>query len=319
MLGLQTEIEIAEQVDPTTFNITARQALNVYSITGGQTRSRPQDNILNGGQQNLSDPTQPGPGLPDHKVTIEAPLCVAQLGFWLRAFFGAPTTTGTTPDFSHAFKSGVATLPYISILQKRQAGDFSKHVGLVGEEFRIKLDPAQDGFARIVMTFIGIREDIVSVAPVGTVTAPPALDRPAERLATILYNAVAGGQVMSGEIMHKRKLKRIRAADGTGVPRAIQYDGKSETTGGLHCRYETQAMLADARSDTERTVELQLLKSGPRGYKFKLSHSLLDETPVGADGPDGIEIDIPVTGYQSPTNPSLLVTALTAVESHATL
>lgn len=319
MLGLETVVQIAQQVDATTFNTTARQALNVYKISGGQTRSRPQDGILNGGFQNLTDPTQPAPGLPDHKLTIDAPICVAQLGFWLRAFFGAPATTGTTPNYSHAFKSGIAALPYISILHQRQTGDFASHVGCVGEEFRIKLDPEQPGFGMISMSFIGIEETQAGVIPAGTVTAAPTLDRPAERLASVLYNAVAGGTIMNGELVFKRKLKRIRGADGTGKPRAIQYDGKSELTGSVRCRYESQAMLNDARSDTERVIELQLLKTAQRGYKFQVGHGLLNETPVGAEGPDGVEIDIPLIGFQNAADPALLVTALTAVASHATL
>lgn len=318
MLGLETEVEIAQQVDATTFNVTGRQALNVYRITGGRTRSRPQDNILNGGFQNLSDPTQPAPGLPEHRLEIEAPLCVNQLQYWLRAFFGPPTTTGTT-DYSHLFKSGVSTLPYISIQQKRQTGDFSRHIGCVGEEMRIKLDPEQDGFARVMMSFVGLDEEKAATAAAGTVAAAPALDRPAEALANIMYNAVAGGQVMSGEIVFKRKLKRIRSADGTGVPRAIQYDGKSELTGSLHCRYESQAMLADARADTERAVVLELLKSATRGIRFNVAHGLLDETPVGAEGPDGVEIDIPLIGYQNAADPALQVTALSSLASLADL
>lgn len=320
MLGLETEVEIASQVDFATFNTTARQKLNVYRITGGQTRSRPQDNILNGGMNNLSDPTQPAPGLPEHRIEIEAPLCINQLGYWLRAFFGAPVTDDSgDPDFEHLFKSGVTTLPILSIQQKRQSGDFVKHLGCVGESFRIKLDPEQDGFARVMMSFIGISETPAGSAAAGTVAAAPTLDRPAERLANILYNSVAGGQVMSGEINFKRKLKRIRSADATGLPRAIQYDGKSELTGSLHCRYDSMTMLNDARADTERAIVLELLKSAARGYRMTLAHGLLDEVPVGADGPDGVEIDIPLTGFQNSSDPALQILALSAVESFATL
>jgi len=319
MLGLETELEIASQVDAATFNVTARQKLNVYRCTGGQTRSRPQDNILNGGMQNLSDPTQPAPGLPEHRIEIEAPICVAQLPFWLRAFFGPPTTSGAATDYTHIFKSGVAVLPYISIQQKRQTGDFAKHLGCVGESFRIKLDPEQDGFGRIMMSFIGISETQAATTAAGTVAANPTLDRPAERLANILYNAVSGGQVLSGEINFKRKLKRIRSADATGLPRAIQYDGKSELTGSLRCRYDSMAMLNDARGDTERAIVMELLRSSVRGMRITVAHGLLDEVPVGADGPDGVEIDIPLTGYQNSADPALQITALSSVASFATL
>lgn len=319
MLGLETEVEIASQVDASTFNVTARQKLNVYRITGGQTRSRPQDNILNGGMQNLSDPTEPAPGLPEHRIEIEAPLCIAQLPFWLRAFFGAPATTGAPSDYTHIFRSGAAVLPYVSIQHQRQASDFARHLGCVGESFRIKLDPEADGFGRVMMSFIGISETQASATGLGTVTAAPTLDRPAERLANILYNAVSGGVVMSGEINFKRKLKRVRVADATGLPRAIQYDGKSELTGSLRCRYENRTMLNDAIANTERALVMELLRTSVRGIRMTVAHGLLDEVPVGADGPDGVEIDIPLTGFQNASDAALQVTALSSVASFATL
>ncbi len=319
MLGLQTEIEIAEQVDATTFNVTARKALNVYSVKGGQTRSRPQDPILNGGMQNLSDPTEPAPGLPELSLTIEAPLCVTQLQFWLRAFFGAPATTGSAPNHSHLFKTGVAVLPYISIQHKLQANDFRKYVGLVGESMEISLNPEADGFGRITMTFIGIEEQRAVATAAGTVTAAPTLDRPAEALSNIIFNGVSGGSSIGGKLSFKRKIKRVRSADGTGKPRAVQYDGKSEVTGSLKCRYESQTMLADAWAQTERAITLELLKSATRGVRFAIAHALLDEVPVSIDGPDGVEFDLPFTGYQTTVDPALQVTALSATASLATL
>jgi len=318
MLGLETQVEIAQQADATTFNVTARKALNVYKFTGGQTKSRPEDPILNGGFENLTDPTEPGPGLPDHKVTVEVPLCVAQFPFWLRAFFGAPATTGAATDYSHEFKSG-RDLNYISMQQKLQAGDYRRHVGCVGEEMKISLNPEADGFARVTMTFLGIEEQRGTVAALGTVTAAPALDRPAEALANVLWNAVSGGQLIGGELTFKRNLKRIRSANGTGLPSGVEYNGKSSLSGSVKLRYKNQSIIADAWSRTERAMQMELLRSTVRGIRFLTGHALLDETPIGADGPDGVEVDIPLMGYQSAVDPALRITALSSVATLATL
>jgi hypothetical protein len=319
MLGLETQVEIAQQVDATTFNVTGRKALNVYKFTGGQTKSRPEDPILNGGFQNLTDPTEPGPGLADHKVTVEGPLCIAQFPYWLRAFFGAPTTSGSASDYSHLFKSGIASLPYISIQQRLQSGDFRRHVGCVGEELKISLDPSSDGFGRFTMTFIGIEEQRDTATAAGTITAAPTLDRPAESLANVLWNGVAGGQIIGGEFTFKRKLKRIRAADATGKPNRIEYDGKSSLGGSLKLRYGGQSIITDAWARTERAMQMELLRTSVRGLRFLTGHALLDETPIGADGPDGIEVDIPLMGYQNTADAALQLTALSSVASFATL
>jgi hypothetical protein len=47
---------------------------------------------------------------------VVVPLDAAAFGFWLKAAFGAPATTGTAPGpFTHEFQSGAWTLPSLSI------------------------------------------------------------------------------------------------------------------------------------------------------------------------------------------------------------
>ena len=319
MFGLETQVEIGLQADPTTFNTTARRSLNVYKISGGRTSTRPEDPILGGNFANLTDPTEPGPGLPDHKLTIEAPVCIAQMPFWLRAFFGAPETTGTTPDYEHEFKSGVSTLPYIALQHRLQANDYRRHVGLVGEEFRISFNPEADGFARFSMSFMGIDEQRDTAAAAGTVTAAPTLDRPAEAASNVAWNGVAGGQIIGGELTFKRKLKRIRSADGTGLASAIEYDGKSTLSGSIKLRYRTQSIIQDAWSRTERVVAMELMRAAERGLQFQCGHAVLDEAPIDISGPDGVEFDLPLNAYQSATDVALLIAALSGTASFATL
>ena len=52
-------------------------------------------------------------------VTVQGqavvPVDLVNIGHWLRLLPGAPTTTGTSPNFSHTFGSGAAALPSNSI------------------------------------------------------------------------------------------------------------------------------------------------------------------------------------------------------------
>ena len=45
---------------------------------------------------------------------VVVPIDAEAFGFWLKAAFGAPTTTGTAP-FTHEFQPGSWTLPSLSI------------------------------------------------------------------------------------------------------------------------------------------------------------------------------------------------------------
>jgi len=319
MLGLESQVELGLQTSPFGF-ATARQALNVYKITGGQTRSRPEDPLLHGGFENLTDPTEPGPGLPDHRLTVEVPLCIAQLPYWMMAFFGEPTTTGDEPDLEHEFRSGLE-LQYVSLQHRLQSGDYRRHVGLVGEELKIALNPEADGFARASLTFVGLDEarDVETAEDSEEVGAPPDLDRPAEALARVIWNGIAGGQIIGGELTFKRNLKRIRAADGTGKPNRIEYNGKSSLTGSVRLRYADQTIIADAWSRTERAMALELFRETDRGLRLACGQALLDETPIGADGPDGVEVDVPLMAYQSTGSPALTISALSNITAFDTV
>jgi hypothetical protein len=46
---------------------------------------------------------------------VVVPLDASGFGFWLKAAFGAPATTGTEAPYSHEFQSGSWTLPSLSI------------------------------------------------------------------------------------------------------------------------------------------------------------------------------------------------------------
>jgi hypothetical protein len=45
---------------------------------------------------------------------VAVPCDARQIGFWLKALLGEPTTTGTT-NFTHSFQSGGATIPSLSL------------------------------------------------------------------------------------------------------------------------------------------------------------------------------------------------------------
>lgn len=311
MLGLETQVEIGVQANAVTPNTTARKALNVYKITGGQSEDMPDDNILAGGFDNSYDPTEPAPGLNDHRVTVEGPVCIAQLPFWLAAFFGPAATTGAATDYTHAFDTG-GTPPYVTLQHKLAANDFRRHIGLVGEEFSIDLSSDREGFGKFSMSFVGLEELVQTAALAGAVTAAPALDRPAESLVSVIYNGVAGGQIIGGKLTYKRKLKRLRAADATGKPYGVEVDGRSSFDGSVRVRYGSQAMLADAMARTERTLALELKRTATRGVRLDVAHMRVARTPTPVEGPDGIEFDLPFKGWQTAADPALLLKVLSA-------
>lgn len=309
MLGQLSNVSIGKQTsaaDPTTL---PRQSLNIYSITGGQTEADSDDNILGGNLQNGSDPVAPAPALDDHKVTIKAPLCIAQAPFWFAAFFGDETATGTATDYTHSWKSGQA-LPYVFLEHQLKANLFRRHWALVGESFTIDLDAEREGFGMLEMTFVGLKETKATAVLTGTITAAPTLDRPAQKLVNAIYNSVSGGDLMGGKFTFARQLKRYRGADGTGIPYSVELTGNSTLTGSLRTRFQDDTFFDDGVSKVERALALQLMRTSTRGLKFALPHLRLGRTPIGVDGPGEIELQMDFRSWQTTTDAALSVQAL---------
>lgn len=311
MLGKLSQVSIGKQVsfaDPTTLD---RQSLNVYSVNGGQSDNFVDDPILGGGLNNGSDPSAPAPGLDDHKVTIKAPLCVDQAPFWFAAFFGAEAASGSTPNYTHEWKSGQA-LPIIFLEHQLKAGVYRRHFGMIGESMTIDLDSEREGFAMMELTFVGLKDAKAAIAMPGDVDAAPALNRAAQKLVNIVYNGVSGGYLIGGKFTFTRKLKRHRSADGTGLPYSVEQDGDSTLTGSLRTRFENDTFVDDGIAQTERALELQLMKTAQRGLQFDMQHMRLNRTPVSVDGPDGIEVNFDFRAWQTTADAALAARALNA-------
>ena len=311
MLGLQSTIDLGLQASATNPTTQARTTVNVYSFTGGASEAMPEDNVLGGGLNNGSDPVLPGPGLDDHRVTAIVPICEAQFPLWMRAFFGAAAASGTGPNYLYDYSSGAAALPYCYIEHKLQTSDYRRHFGCVGESLDIDWMADAEGFARASLAFVGLSEaDPQTAVLAGAVTAAPALVRNAQRSVNITYNAVAS--VIGGKLSFKRNLKRHRNADGTGVPYAVEYNGKSSLEGTFKVRYTGSTLNADAVARTARQTILELLTNANRGLRFTLATMRLGRTPVPIEGPDGVEFEFAWKAWQTSGNAAMVVRALSA-------
>lgn len=309
MLGLESSFSIGKQSSATNPSTLARQSINAYSINGGQTEDDEDDNILGGTLENLSDPVKPAPGLDDHKVTLEVALCSAQFPFVAAAFFGAEALTDNDPDFTHEWKSGRA-LRYCFIEHQLKSGRFRRHFGCVGESMMIDLDAERAGYGKATFTFVGLSETKAASALAGTVTAAPALVRPAQKTVVGIYNGVSGGDLMGGKFTFTRKLKRVRGADGTGIPYAIEYDGISSLKGSIRTRSHDETFVDDAVAKTARTFALHMLNTSSNGMKFIMANMRLDRSPISVSGPAGVEHEFGFTTWQSNSDAVLKVQAL---------
>jgi hypothetical protein len=160
------------------------------------------------------------------------------------------------------------------------------------------------------MSFIGLKETTATSALAGTVTDAPALDRPAQKLVNMIYNSVGGGDIMGGRLQFNRTLKRIRAADGTGVPYKVEQDGTSRLEGSLRLRYDDDDFVDDGIGKTARAFSIELMRTAARGLQFEMDNMRLSRTPIDIDGPDGVEYEMAFKAWQDSDSPALRALAL---------
>ncbi len=75
---------------------------------------------------------------------VVVPIDVEAFGFWLKAAFGSPTTTGTTPK-THTFQSGNWTLPSMAIeVAMPEVPRFAMYAGCVMDHLCQRPRPDRD-------------------------------------------------------------------------------------------------------------------------------------------------------------------------------
>ena len=100
---------------------------------------------------------------------VVIPIDVENFGFWLKAAFGQPVTTGTTPKI-HTFSSGGFTLPSLSIeTQMPEVPRYAMYSGCMVDE--IGWEMRRSGLLTATAKLIAQGESVVATTAAGALTA----------------------------------------------------------------------------------------------------------------------------------------------------
>ena len=103
----------------------------------------------------------------DGEVVI--PIDVEAFGFWLKAAFGQPTITGTTPK-THTFQSGNWTLPSMAVeVAMPELPRFAMYAGCVLDQLSWQMQ--RSGLLTATAKLLAQGETIAAVTAAGTPTA----------------------------------------------------------------------------------------------------------------------------------------------------
>jgi hypothetical protein len=219
---------------------------------------------------------------------IAVPIDVENLGFWLKAAFGAPTTTGTTPKV-HTFQSGGLVLPSMAIeLGYPEVPQYAMNAGCMVDRLRWNME--RSGQLRMDVDIVAQGENAPSATTGAGTPTSYALTRFGNFNGSISRDGSALGNIESAEFIYSNNLDRVETIRSDG-----KIDGADPTiaslTGRIVARFADTTLLTQAINGTPcELISLYSLGANAQ-FQFTAHAVYLPRPKVSVEGPKGIRVE----------------------------
>ncbi|MBM3928823.1 MAG: hypothetical protein FJ335_10245, partial [Sphingomonadales bacterium] len=196
---------------------------------------------------------------------LVVPVDTRAIGFWLRALFGPPATSGSTGAYTHVFTSGAASLPSVSVeIGNPEVPSFSMNYGLALNQLRIAL--SRTGMLNATLSMIGQGEtDPTNSSAAGTLSALQG-PRFAQATGSITMDGATLAEVVSADFAYSNAFEKVEVIRADGRIGGVD-PGKVMTSGTLTTRFANRTLLDKARAKTPVALELGWV-NGAASLKF---------------------------------------------------
>ena len=253
------------------------------------------------------DPTAPFRDVINVDGDIVAPVDVRNIGYWLKALLGAPTTSGKGP-YAHAFASGGVNLPSLSLeLGLPDVPDYSLFSGVRANSMAFNF--RRSGEAQVTIGLMGqgetaaksTRDDKPRKASYGRFSQ---FQGSIKRAGSPLAN------VTEASIAYANNLERIETIRDDGKVEGID-PGMSALTGSISARYGDNALMDLARAGTPIDIELAYVIDADRKLQITVREVYLPKPKRSVSGPGGIEASYDFQGAKDAASGKMLTVTLT--------
>jgi len=217
---------------------------------------------------------------------VVVPIDAIGFGYWLKAAFGDPTTTGAEAPYTHEFRSGGWTLPSLAIeIGMPEVPRFAMYAGCVVDQLSWQM--TRSGLLTASVSLIAQGETPATTTSAGTPTEI-ALQRFGHFNGSITRDGVALGNVVSTQITYGNNLDRIETIRADG-----KIDGADPSmamlSGSMEVRFADTTLMDQAINGT--TCALEFAYSLPTGESLTFTaHSVYLPRPrVEIGGPQGVQ------------------------------
>ena len=221
----------------------------------------------------------------DGDLTI--PIDAEAFGFWLKAAFGAPTTTGSSPGpYTHTFQTGNWTLPSMAIeTGMPEVPRYAMYSGCVLDSLSWQMQ--RSGLLTATASLVAQGEAIASTSAAGTL-ADLELQRFGHFNGAITRNGQPLGNIISAEITYANTLDRVETIRSDG-----RIDGADPSiaalTGKIEVRFADQVLVNQAIAGDPCALTFAYVLPSGEGFTFTAHAVYLPRPRIEIPGPQGIQ------------------------------
>ena len=245
-------------------------------------------------------------------VTVEGevvvPVDLINIGHWLRLLLGAPTTTGTNPNFTHTFGSGAATLPSQAI-EVGYPDVPSYDICIGARAYALEIDFSSTGPATATIKLIAQGSTRSGSSSGGT---------PVSAAYTAFHKA-QGSISRAGSALAQVTGARLAYSNSVEAVRTIRADRKIEgadpgmarATGQITARFADTTLLTQAQNGSAAEFAFAFTIDANRSLTFTLHevYLVLAKTPI--EGPAGVEASFEFRAAFNATATRMMTAVLT--------
>lgn len=222
---------------------------------------------------------------------VVVPVDAQAFGFWLKAAFGPPTTTGASAPYSHQFQSGAWALPSMSIeTGMPEVPRYAMYSGCVLDQLSWQMQ--RSGLLTATARLVAQGETVgAATSAFGTGASPPAtldLQRFGHFNGAIRRNGVDLGNVVSAEITYANNLDRIETIRADG-----RIDGADPSiaalTGRIEVRFADQTLVTQAINGDPCAMEFAYVLPSGESFTFTVHAVYLPRPRIEIAGPQGVQ------------------------------
>lgn len=264
------------------------------------------------------NPVKPVDGNLEDSGEAVIPVDSTCFGYWLKAMFGAPTTTGAAAPYAHEFTVGdsmPSMIHEIRFSDKTGVITYSKHSGVKISNFSMSIGGDDELTARIGLEAAG---ETLSGTAYDATPDTPSLSRLQNFQATITEGGAELAKCAATDFSFNFGLATDHYQIGGEGIRADLPEGILEVSGNVTTLFQSTDLLDKAVASTETSLVISFT-SGTDELEFAFNEIQFERNTPAVEGPQGVMLSLPFVAYMDDDAAAsvVVVTLTNSISSYA--